>query len=313
MLSLLSILYVGALTLTRAQPAVEIVDIFGDVLMQIGKPLTVKCEVSDSESGGVFTWKIGNEIIRSMSSAEEASKEGDRIVDSVRFVPEKKHAGLELRCEYSEGGGLYSDYITANIYLLDLPTSPVTVPQVREGEVASLRLTAGIYPPPQPGNVNWSIRDVAGGQEETLHLQPGDQTGRYQASPLQPLSLPDFYMLSLNISNLDKEEVAKTHELSITTSGTKRTISFELSMRFQPEEPTDPPPIEDNNQLSPKSGGDSGIQVMSNSFVIIIVIVIVIVALLCICCFCYKRNKKEERKEEVLYSPVTTNNTEKTV
>ena len=59
------------------------------------------------------------------------------------------------------------------------------MPQVREGEVASLRLTAGIYPPPQPGNVNWSIRDVPGGQEETLHLQPGDQTGRYQASPLQ--------------------------------------------------------------------------------------------------------------------------------
>ena len=105
----------------------HVVKLFVHYIIQ-GKPLTVKCEVSDSESGGVFTWKIGNEIIRSMSrslfllwkhfivktflpwntnkprkvwsqvwlqsptvfSAEEASKEGDRIVDSVRFVPEKK-------------------------------------------------------------------------------------------------------------------------------------------------------------------------------------------------------------------------------
>ena len=85
MLSLLSILYVGALTLTRAQPAVEIVDIFGDVLMQIGelsielslivinkikiqgKPLTVKCGVSDSVPGGVFTWEIGNEKLPSLN------------------------------------------------------------------------------------------------------------------------------------------------------------------------------------------------------------------------------------------------------
>jgi len=277
--------------------------------MQIGKPLTVKCGVSDSQSGGVFTWKIGDEVIQSSGERKEAD---DRIVNSVEFVPEKKHAGLELVCEYTEGGQLYSDYITANIYLLDLPTSPVVVPQVEEGELATLHLTAGIYPPPRPDQILWTIKEV-GGVPETI-LQPGNQVGRYRASQLRPLSLSDFYMLSLNISDLSSEEVAKTHELSITTSATKRTISFELSMRFRSEDGTESSPSDNNNQLSPKSGDEqSGVQVMSNSFIIVIVVVIVIVVLICICCFFYKRNKKEERKEEVLYTPVSTNSTQKAV
>ena len=79
------LLYTAGFTLTLAEPSVEIVDIFGDVLMQIGelsiamslivinkikiqgKPLTVKCEVSDSVPGGVFTWEIGNEKIPSLN------------------------------------------------------------------------------------------------------------------------------------------------------------------------------------------------------------------------------------------------------
>ena len=52
-----------------------------------GKPLTVKCGVSDSQSGGVFTWKIGDEVIQSSGERKEAD---DRIINSVEFVPEKK-------------------------------------------------------------------------------------------------------------------------------------------------------------------------------------------------------------------------------
>ena len=122
----------------------HVVKLFVHYIIQ-GKPLTVKCEVSDSESGGVFTWKIGNEIIRSMSrslfllwkhfivktflpwntnkprkvwsqvwlqsptvfSAEEASKEGDRIVDSVRFVPEKKVCDDNMMTMWWQ----YDDYV----------------------------------------------------------------------------------------------------------------------------------------------------------------------------------------------------------
>ena len=99
------------------------------------------------------------------------------------LITDLQHAGLELVCEYTEGGQLYSDYITANIYLLDLPTSPVVVPQVEEGELATLHLTAGIYPPPRPDQILWTIKEVGGDLEETL--QPGDQVGRYRASQLR--------------------------------------------------------------------------------------------------------------------------------
>ena len=99
------------------------------------------------------------------------------------LITDLQHAGLELVCEYTEGGQLYSDYITANIYLLDLPTSPVVVPQVEEGELATLHLTAGIYPPPRPDQILWTIKEV-GGVPETI-LQPGEQVGRYRASQLR--------------------------------------------------------------------------------------------------------------------------------
>ena len=78
-------------------------------------------------------------------------------------------------------------------------------------------------------------------------------------------------MLSLNISDLSSEEVAKTHELSITTSATKRTISFELSMRFRSEDGTESSPSDNNNQVSPKSGDErSGVQVVRKMEEIII-------------------------------------------
>ena len=78
------------------------------------------------------------------------------------------------------GEDVYSEDIKANIYLLDLPTSPVLVADLLEGEAASLSLTAGLYP--RPENILWTIKDPAGSLET---LVPGGETGNYRASQLQ--------------------------------------------------------------------------------------------------------------------------------
>ena len=68
-----------------------------------GKPLIVKCGVTDFVSGGVFTWRIGQEIIPRfvvfliklpltgfLLSFGEAEVDDNMLVDSVRFEPAKK-------------------------------------------------------------------------------------------------------------------------------------------------------------------------------------------------------------------------------
>ena len=70
-----------------------------------GKPLIVKCGVTDFVSGGVFTWRIGQETIPRfvfvvfliklpltgfLLSFGEAEVDDNMLVDSVRFEPSKK-------------------------------------------------------------------------------------------------------------------------------------------------------------------------------------------------------------------------------
>ena len=143
------------------------------------------------------------------------------------------------------GTQVYSEDIKANIYLLDLPTSPVLVTEVEEGKAATLSLTAGLYP--RPENIVWTMKSLTGAVETVL---PGGKTASYEAADLQlevgPVSLrqpsidslifqpgsrEDYYRLTLNISQLDQQELAKTHEVSITTRDTTRTVSFEFALR----------------------------------------------------------------------------------
>ena len=143
------------------------------------------------------------------------------------------------------GEEIFSEDIKANIYLLELPTSPILVADLVEGQAATLSLTAGLYPRPE---IVWTVKDLAGAVET---LAPGEEVGSYRASQLQlevgtshsshnysqshsktfQPSREDYYRLSLNISGLDQEEMTKTHEVSITTRDTTRTLSFEFAIR----------------------------------------------------------------------------------
>ena len=91
-----------------------------------------------------------------------------------------QYDGQTLVCEYRVGAQVYSEDIKANIYLLDLPTSPVLVADVVEGEAATLSVTAGLYPKPE--RVVWTIRSLTGAVETVL---PGGKTDSYQAANLQ--------------------------------------------------------------------------------------------------------------------------------
>ena len=114
----------------------------------------------------------------------------------------------------------------------------------------------------------------------------------------------DYYRLTLNISQLDQEEIARTHEVSIITKETTRTVSFELATRKSG--------VQTQTVRKEKERLTYEIHIfqMSIGFIIIIVSVVVVVILICICCFFYRRKKtgERERKDSVLYSPVTTNN-----
>ena len=83
-------------------------------------------------------------------------------------------------CQYRDGEEVYSEDIKANIYLLEVPSSPVLVADLVEGEAVSLSLTAGLYPGPE--KIVWTVRDLAGTLET---VAPGGELGRYRAAPLQ--------------------------------------------------------------------------------------------------------------------------------
>ena len=53
----------------------------------------------------------------------------------------------------------------------------------------------------------------------------------FQASRGEEEEEEDYYRLSLDIALLDQEEMAKTHEVSITTRDTTRTVNFEFALR----------------------------------------------------------------------------------
>ena len=78
------------------------------------------------------------------------------------------------------GDDVFSEDIKANIYLLDLPASPVLVSDLVEGQAATLDLTAGLYP--RPEKIVWTVRDPAGGLQT---LAPGTEVGGYRASQLE--------------------------------------------------------------------------------------------------------------------------------
>ena len=78
------------------------------------------------------------------------------------------------------GAQVYSEDIKANIYLLDLPNSPVLVADLVEGQPASLSLTAGLYPSPE--KILWTMKDLFGAVQTVM---PGEEKGRYRAAVLQ--------------------------------------------------------------------------------------------------------------------------------
>ena len=77
------------------------------------------------------------------------------------------------------GEEIFSEDIKANIYLLELPTSPILVADLVEGQAATLSLTAGLYPRPE---IVWTVKDLAGAVET---LAPGEEVGSYRASQLE--------------------------------------------------------------------------------------------------------------------------------
>ena len=91
-----------------------------------------------------------------------------------------QYDGETLVCEYSDGADVYSEDIKANIYLLDLPNSPVLVADLVEGQPASLSLTAGLYPSPE--KILWTVKDLEGAVQTVM---PGEEEGRYRAAVLQ--------------------------------------------------------------------------------------------------------------------------------
>ena len=101
--------------------------------------------------------------------------------------------------------------------------------------------------------------------------------------------------------------MGKTHEVSIITRETTRTVSFELAIRKEKIQ---------TQTVRKDKGKEREIRIkyifsqMGIGFIIIIVSVVVVVILICICCFFYRRKKggERERKDSVLYTPVTTNN-----
>ena len=101
-------------------------------------------------------------------------------------------------CQYRDGEEVYSEDIKANIYLLEVPSSPVLVGDLVEGEAASLSLTAGLYPAPE--KILWTVKDLAGAVET---VAPGGEVGRYRAAPLEvevrlgPTSHLLYYVISL--------------------------------------------------------------------------------------------------------------------
>merc|ERR1719468_1395768 len=105
-------------------------------------------------------------------------------------------------------------------------------------------------------------------------------------------SVEDAYLLSLDIAVVDKEEMSRTHNLTIKSSA-KKTVTFELAMRERAITGNDP------IEPSPKVLG------LNTSVIIIIIIVLVLVIVITICCFMYRKKTKEtETKEKTQYVSV---------
>ena len=135
------------------------------------------------------------------------------------------------------GGQRYSDAISLDLFSLEVLSGPSVRPGlVEEGEAATLSLEASIFPAPGPGTeVTWTVEDSEA--RELQRLMPGDQSGdgQYRAGELQALeSVEDAYLINLDIATVDKDEMSKTHKLTIKSSG-KKTVTFDLVMKEKAE------------------------------------------------------------------------------
>lgn len=282
-------------TLVSAEPQVEIVELFGNVLLQIGKPAPIKCEVEEGVEGGELKWKVGATYLDTPSSPTQDDDYVDIITHELEFVPKKEYNKKSLACEYWVSGQRYSDAISLDLFSLEVITGPSVSPAVvEEGGRASLSLVASIFPAPGPDTeVAWTVEDS--GARELVRLAPGERSrdGQYKAGDIQAVdSVEDAYLLSLDIATVGKEEMSKTHKLTLKSSA-KKTVTFELAMRERANTGNDP--IEPSQKVLG----------LNTSVIIIIIIVLVLVIVISICCFMYRKKTKEsEAKEKTQYVSV---------
>eukprot|EP00092_Neocalanus_flemingeri_P038699 GFUD01042135.1.p1 GENE.GFUD01042135.1~~GFUD01042135.1.p1 ORF type:complete len:329 (-),score=125.47 GFUD01042135.1:318-1304(-) len=296
------------------EPEVEIADLFGDVLFQQGIPQSITCTVFDPLPVGVFTWKVGDRIIENNNRIENIAE--DEIQQVLQFTPTLEDSKKPLTCQYGERGEqVYSDYITMGIYVMDIPSDPITPGLVKDGDPVTLKVTAGLYPAPAPGDILWEVKEPSG--EVVVEMSPGgqDMYGIYRAGEIEVLSESDnLYQFSLDIAVLDQKEVSNIHTVTITTKGIKKTVHFNLALKMTQgdevegtnEDVNQNPSSVDNNKETKEEEPNAGVLGMEMGLFIIIGIIAVFL-ILCITYCIYRRKKKSRSKNSKTYTAVKTN------
>jgi len=307
--SLLCAFFVSATA--AVEPEVEIADLFGNVLFQQGIPQSISCTVLDPLPYGVFTWKVGDRVIENSNKPENV--EEDEIIQVLQFTPTLEDSERDLTCQYGERGEqAYSDHITMGIYVMDIPSDPISPGMVKEGDPITLQVTAGLYPPPEPEDILWEVKEPSG--KVVVEMSPGgqDMYGMYMAREIKVVS-SNLYMMSLDISVLDQKEVSNTHTVTITTKGIKKTVNFNLAVKMKQKGEVEGDdegedlntPDTDGKQTSKEEEPETGALGMGTSLFIIIGIIAVFV-IVCIVFCIIRRRRKTRSKDRQTYTAVKT-------
>jgi len=204
---------------------VEIEDYWGDVQFQEGVPQNITCTVEDPQESGIITWKVGDRLLDPKQCSEGGDclglftdsleyEDENLIQQTIAFIPSFEDDSKRIICEYLvEGEEPQSDSIGIVIYqqlVKVLQQQPV-----RQGDPATIQVTAILYPSPIEEDFTWRV-ESGDGNTSIVDLYPGerDEYGRYEAGTIQKLGDHNYFM-KFTIPAMSETEAEYRHSLVI--------------------------------------------------------------------------------------------------
>lgn len=260
---------------------------WGGITLTEGKRVELRCIAKNSDSKGVFEWRIDDVLqqsdrpLRDMGNGVfEQSLEINTAID----LDQK-----EVECRYLDGAtgeALQETFLTINVIHQKWPPQPYNAGEFVVGDQVSLTVPFELYPAPESSYLTWKVTDKS---NQITELKPGenDATSHFKAQNLKELG-NNRYNATLTIDSVTENDAATSIQLVVKTDPKNQphTVDVTFSLRLTRE-------AAKTEEASPQPEAST----MSVGVWVIVAIIILIAAIIIGYCIYQKKCAKGNENE----------------